>query len=76
MKTEIIWKYVSEKKEGEKEELLRGKVFQMVVRFTMVLYTWKRGKKGKCYLKRKCFNPFIPVITLGMVSLLLTGVLT
>lgn len=51
---------MSEKKEGEKEELLRGKVFQMVVRLTMVLYTWKRGKKGEVLLKEKVLQSFHP----------------
>lgn len=42
VKTEIIWKRVSEKKgEPEVKELLRGKVSHAVVRVAMVLYTWK-----------------------------------
>lgn len=73
-----MWKYVSEKKEGKKEEVLRGKVFQMVVRVTMVLYTWKRGKKGEVLLKEEVLQSFHPCdhFTLGVVSLLTTGLLT
>lgn len=69
MKTEIIWKRVSE----EVKELLRGKVSHAVVRVAMGT-VYQKGAVN-CWLRKKCCSPLITVIyfTLCMVSFRIMG---